>query len=232
MHEYAALEEECIKTANEEVKQEASAKGKWTHPYMEDNSALYNPYHLETGKTPGRNPRLPYEHRPIGFPGDEADYIFDVNRVEIESKLKKFPGQLTPSFHLFVQCMLPRAGSPLTLTSYLQEKIEPAAMQAMRHHEDDCVDHVNRRVDADAHRQQKQAYLPVRIYPPLDPRRHSRPQQQRHEFSTVPLANWAHQAGRFVAAQGRRLHLGSLPLQKLVHEAHTKLPAWEMEWAH
>ncbi|KAI9833858.1 MAG: hypothetical protein M1826_006381 [Phylliscum demangeonii] len=224
------------------VEREASAKGKSAYRAGEDRAALHNPYNLEAVKTPGRDLRLPYEHQSPGFQGDEADYIFAVNTEEVEYKLKIFDGQRWPPWGLFIECMTAKDGPALDFSSYFSETLDPAAMQKMRDHESYCVDDVNRRVDADAHSQQKQAHLPVRTYDPIDPRHHpgkqqeqqqqQQQQQPRHEFSTVPLANWAHRADHFVTTQGRRLHLGALPLQKLVQEAHTKLPAWEAEYAH
>ncbi|KAI9833859.1 MAG: hypothetical protein M1826_006382 [Phylliscum demangeonii] len=247
VHAFVGKEEECIKKVNEDVKREASAKGQSTYPAGQNYDALDNLFHLESPKTPGgRRPRLPYKHRPTGFRGDEARYIAGENKKAIIFKLSKFDGQRTSSWLLFTQCLAARAGSTSAITSYLEEKLDPAEMQKMRDHESDCVDHVNRRVDADARRQQKQAYLPVRTYAPIDPRRLPGKQQeqeqqqqqqeqqrqwQRHEISTAPFANWAHQAGRFVRTRIRRFHLGALPLQKLVQEAHTKVPAWEAELA-
>ncbi|KAI9817402.1 MAG: hypothetical protein M1826_001604 [Phylliscum demangeonii] len=244
VHAFAGKEEECIRKVNEDVEREARAKGQSTYPAEKNSYALDNPFHLESPKTPGRDPRLPYEHRPTGFRGDQARYIAGENKKAIVFKLRKFNGQRPSSWLQFTQCLATKAGSTSAVTRYLAEKLEPVEMLQMRDHESDCVDTVNRRLDDDAHRQQKHAYLPVRTYAPIDPSRHAvkqpppqqqqqqQQQQQRHEFSMVPLEKWAHQAAHFVATQGRRVHLGARPLQKLVREVETKLAGWEAELAH
>ncbi|KAI9811516.1 MAG: hypothetical protein M1826_003156 [Phylliscum demangeonii] len=230
MHVFKAQEDKCIPQVNEEVKTEASQKGKPTYQAGTYTAARYNPYGLETPNTPRRLPRPAYEHRPAGYAGDRLSYIADENTGEIVAKLKTYEGQSLSSWLLFVMCMKTRAGPGFVISNYIKEQLTPAQMEGSRDDEDSCVSIVNDKLDDEARLKHAHASVPVRTYPPLNPRRQT---GRRNEFSiTAPVEALSHRAARFVTTESHRLHLGALarPLQQFMREAPKKM--WEIEVAH
>ncbi|KAI9824954.1 MAG: hypothetical protein M1826_007206 [Phylliscum demangeonii] len=237
-HFFKAKEDECIKKVNEEIKSEAA--GKPTYLARTDTAARRNPYHLETPGTPRRDPRLPYEHRPADYHGDALSYISQENEQAIIFKLKTYDGQLVSSWLLFTECMMTQIGPSFVIANYVGERLEPAQMGQARDQEDHCVSTVNHQIEDDARRHQKQASIPVRTYPPLNPRPQTQAQEQaqeqhQNEFSTAPVAAWAQHAARFVTTESHRLlRVGALarPLRKVMREPPTRLPRWEADLVH
>ncbi|KAI9824543.1 MAG: hypothetical protein M1826_007333 [Phylliscum demangeonii] len=245
MSRFAATEYQCIRTVNEEIRTEAAAKGKSTYWAVKDTAAQLNPHFLESPKTPERPPRLPHDRLPAGDKRDLHSYIADENQKDIISKLKQYDGQGATSWERFTECMKSKADRTMTLARYLTEQLNPTQMLQMRYHEFSCTTAVNRQIDDEAGRRGKEAYLPVRTYAPLVPRPvyplqqpHQAQQERapRSEFSAASIASWGRRAGHFLTTQSHRLGLGARPLQRMVQEAHmkvpTKVPAWEIDLVH
>ncbi|KAI9826705.1 MAG: hypothetical protein M1826_006587 [Phylliscum demangeonii] len=238
----AAMDDHCIKTVNKEIQTEAAAKGKATYWAGRDTTAQYNPYSLESPNSPSRPPRLPHEQLPTGDNRDRLSYIADENKKDILSKLKQYDGQHPTSWEMFMDCVKKEGGRyGLTLSSYLTEQLSPAGTVLMHRAEEECVIAVNRQIDDEARRANKEAYLPVRTYAPLPQSQQAQQENApRNEFSPASIAStWAHRAGHFLTTQSHRLELGARPLQKLVRGAHImKMPtapevrAWEVDLAH
>ncbi|KAI9808373.1 MAG: hypothetical protein M1826_004188 [Phylliscum demangeonii] len=254
MHRVKASEDVCIQKVNAEVEAEAQAGQQSTYAAGIDSAALHNPFHLEMANTPRRLLRLPFEHRPAD--DDEMDrlrYISRQNQKEIVAQLKRYDGQPLLSWQLFAGCMRTETGTTFSLMAYLAEQLDPASTEKARHHEDECILAVNRRIEDSARAANKHAYVPVRTYPPLNPRQppaQTPQQQQRNEFAitAAPIMGSAPHAGRSLAttqshhgllvrllrAARRPSRLLRLP-KEMMREAPRPgkvPPAWEVEGAH